>query len=619
MIVRFFEHNLKGSCFDEIFFLFLQNRKVVYIRRIVLKMNELSNNNKKHVQFRNGKRFYVVVRDSVIFGLVGLIWIACAKQGFPEGGPRDVTPPQVLQAKPASGQKNFQEKGFEIEFDEYVVLKDAENNILVSPPMSPKPEYKMSGKKLKVNLRDTLQRDVTYVFQFKGAIADFNEGNPLPSLVYAFSTGDVIDSMMIRGKVEDAFSHKAREKDVSVLAFEGGDDSVVSKGKPLYITKCDKEGNFAFDFIRPGSYRIIALEDGDKNMQYNGDEAIAFLDTLVEARVRLSDSATKSEVEEYAIVRMRMSAKTHPVQRITKSEFVRSGRIEITTMLPMEEPQITPDNLRWHLGVKRDTLTIWMAEEKCDSARIVVSDPSGLQDTLKLRYHEKRNSKGKGGLQKGGVAPLMKSLVKDKVSTFDTLWLAFDNPVVANHADSAVQVMNLRDSSLSRCGVRMSADGLRAQILLEGKAETKYRLTLGKGSFTDLYGKASDSLSINTEIVPLDQFGNIILTVSLAEEMSAEERAGQVLVQLTNEKGDVLHCQAIGMDKMAPGANPVKVSFMHLAAGKYKVQIILDRNSNGEWDAGDYWEHQQPEEVYYFEKTLELRQNWDIEEKVEVR
>ena len=107
--------------------------------------------------------------------------------------------------------------------------------------------------------------------------------------------------------------------------------------------------------------------------------------------------------------------------------------------------------------------------------------------------------------------------------------------------------------------------------------------------------------------------------VSLAEEASKETPEGQLLVQLTNEKGDVLHQQVIAMEQLKSSQVPIKVSFIHLQASKYKVQAIKDRNSNGEWDAGDYWQHQQPEGVYYFEKTLELRQNWDIEEKVEVK
>ena len=207
-----------------------------------------------------------------------LLAAACAKQGYPSGGPKDETPPVVTGTEPESGTLLFDAKEFVIHFDEYVKVKDADNNILVSPPMKQKPEYKTKGRGIVVKLRDTLRANTTYLFQFKEAIVDFNEGNALPSYEYVFSTGSSIDSMTLRGTVADAFSRKPRTEPVTVIAWSESQqsdsvgDSIVAKVQPMYVTRCDKEGNFALNHLREGRYLLLALEDGDKNLRLNGDE-----------------------------------------------------------------------------------------------------------------------------------------------------------------------------------------------------------------------------------------------------------------------------------------------------------------------------------------------------------
>ena len=153
-------------------------------------------------------------RTALLFPLSVLLLISsCAKQGYPTGGPKDTEPPKSLGTTPANESRHFAESQFYILFDEYVVLKNPDDNVLVSPPLKQKPEYTTKGKGVLVKLHDTLQANTTYLFQFKEAIADFNEGNLLPSLEYVFSTSDYIDSMMVEGKVVEALTME-NDKDV---------------------------------------------------------------------------------------------------------------------------------------------------------------------------------------------------------------------------------------------------------------------------------------------------------------------------------------------------------------------------------------------------------------------
>lgn len=611
--------------------------------------------------------------------LSGMMAAGCAKQGFPNGGPKDETPPAVLGCEPANGTLNFAAKEFLINFDEYVQVKDADNNILVSPPMAHKPEYATKGRGILVKLKDTLHENTTYLFQFKEGIVDFNEGNPLKSFEYVFSTGSSIDSMTIRGKVVDAFTGKPREETVTVMAYAECDsmpDSLAAKERPLYMTRCDKEGAFALNHLREGRYLLMAIEDGDKNLRLSTGEPAAFLDTLVLAQ-RMpppSDTAEKGSAAAAAApaapdslaadtlaaavaaaadsaaapdsraaatadsprsipaitpVTLRMSLFKKEVQRVGKSEFKRKGYIEITTVCPLTDSfAIAPLGGRgsaaifYKLNPKRDTLAIWTADPKCDSVVLRLAD-AGLCDTLKLQFREKKAMAAPPGVV-ASAPKTMKSLVNANHPYYDTLRIEFVTPMgqlclaegdstgAPCAADSAVRVLALADSSVSWCRLTPLHDctpwgSCRAAIDFKGKAGEKYQFTLRPGLFEDICGKANtDSLAITAEYTKAESYGNIALTLEL-DSLAAES----IILQLTDEKGDMLQERVVTESQ--------KISFPHLKGGKYGFRAIIDSNGDGQWTAGDWWQHRQPERIVEFEKTLELRENWDMEEKWAIR
>ena len=599
--------------------------------------------------------------------LAAVLLYGCAKQGYPSGGPKDETPPVVLGTTPPNGTTHFTAKEFLISFDEYVQVKSADENILVSPPMKHKPEYGTKGRGILVKIKDTLQENTTYLFQFKNGIADYNEGNLLKSFEYVFSTGSSIDSMTIRGRVLDAFTNEPRKETVTVVAYAERPqsdsveallpvgDSVVAKQHPLYMTRCDKEGNFELNHLREGRYLLLAYEDGDKNLRLGTDEAVAFLDTLVAAQrmplppdtskhdttavdstampdsVALADTlkvqdtlppatdSVLSSAPTIVPVTLLMSQNKKETQRVTKSEFKRKSQIEIVTQCPTTDSlTIMPLNgSQTDLYYKRnrlgDTLQVWTAREGCDSIILVLSDTE-LHDTLKLQYREKKGAKPL-------PATLNKSsIVKGQVGAshpfFDTLWVGFENPVLdttRGTIDSTVMVLHLTDSSVSYCGMRLAHDllpsgSIRALIDFEGKPGEKYRFSVLPKCFTDLYGHIqSDSLHFNTEFTKTESYGNIQLDVTLEPPADSLADTLFILIQLTDEKGDKIQQRLITKSQ--------RLTFTNLKGGKYKIRAIFDTDRNLEWTPGNYWLRRQAERVVFFEKTLELRENWDMEEK----
>ena len=128
----------------------------------------------------------------------------CASMGSPDGGPYDEMPPKFLRSTPALRGVNVEDQKIELEFDEFIKLEKAAEKVVVSPPQLEQPEIKVVGKKVVVELLDTLKEATTYTIDFSDAIVDNNEGNPMGHFTYSFSTGASIDTMEVSGTVLNA-------------------------------------------------------------------------------------------------------------------------------------------------------------------------------------------------------------------------------------------------------------------------------------------------------------------------------------------------------------------------------------------------------------------------------
>ncbi len=505
---------------------------------------------------------------------------SCAKQGYPSGGPKDIAPPVAVGTKPQNESRHFEAREFYIQFDEYVVLKNADDNVLVSPPMAQKPEYTTKGRGVLVRLKDTLQPNTTYLFQFKEAIADFTEGNLLPSYEYVFSTGEAMDTLMLAGRVVDSRNGKPWKETLSVLAFRPSDTV------PAFITRTDKEGRFAFHYIPAGRYRLLALEDKNKDLRVDSTEAVAW-DTIHYTSADSIDSLHQS--------RLFISAPDRSRQRLLKAEFTARGRITISTLLPMQHPRLEGEPLEWRPNAKGDTLRVWCLNEQCDSTVLVLTTDEGLHDTLKLRYRAPA-TKGRRSTPPPRQ-PLIQALCDGSRAFYDSLMLAFNVPVKATVDRPEAEVMHLKDSSISRCPVLLDSTGLRARLDISLHSGEEYRIRLDDSLFTDLYGHPSDSLVFR--LTPRD-YGILKLHI--------DNRTGHpLLIEVLDQRDTVM--------QSAP-YNPALtvLTFTHLPAGNYRLRAVVDRNGDGRWTPGDYFLGRQPEEHHLFDKPLSLREKWEMEE-----
>lgn len=539
------------------------------------------------------------MRRNTIIGVVLTLLLTavagCAKQGYPSGGPKDETAPKAVAAKPANESRNFAGRQFSIAFDEYVTVKDADNNILISPPMRQKPEFTTKGKRLVVKINDTLQPNTTYLFQFKGAIVDFTEGNVLPSFEYVFSTGERMDTMMLAGRVLNARDGKPWKEPVTVMAYKvagegqgGAVDTVATTKQPDFITRSDKEGVFAFHYVPAGHYRLVALEDKNRDLRLGRGEAAAWEPTAVQAADSI-DSAT--------VTLLRISAPDRRVQRVAKAEFTAKGRATIVTVMPMQSPSLAGDSVVWRLNDRRDTMSVWFRNAACDSARLVLSD-TALKDTLKLRYKApKMGRRRRGAAKQNQAEPMVKALCSGTSAFYDDLRLAFTVPVTAMADGAQAEVMRLKDSSVAQYALTLDSNGLGARIEATLRSGEEYSVRLREKLFTDIFGHGSDSLVF--KLTPQD-YGTLVFHL-------VNRTGSPVVLDVLDDKDTVVASRSVTAS--------TEVRIPHLKAGTYRVRAVLDTDGNGAWSPGDYWTGSQPEYVIYYSKSLQVREKWEMEER----
>ncbi|MDE5872003.1 MAG: Ig-like domain-containing protein, partial [Muribaculaceae bacterium] len=129
---------------------------------------------------------------------VMLLW-GCASIGNPSGGPRDEDPPRFVRANPAPGSVNVDPSNIHIDFNELINVKDAFQKVVLSPPGTSTPRVSTRGRRVVVNITDTLLPNTTYTIDFGDAIEDNNEANKLSGFAYTFSIGPTLDSLRISG------------------------------------------------------------------------------------------------------------------------------------------------------------------------------------------------------------------------------------------------------------------------------------------------------------------------------------------------------------------------------------------------------------------------------------
>jgi len=490
----------------------------------------------------------------------------CATMQSPSGGEKDILAPKIISTNPGQAATNAIPSSIEIQFDEYIKLNNLQSQLLISPPLEMPVLISQKGKNLFIKLQESLTENSTYTFNFGKGISDYHEGNILKDYSLVFSTGDQLDSLSIKGKINNCMS-ESLPKDLIVGIYQKDTlirDSTIYLQKPAYFGLINEIGEYKIENIRKGTYELIAFEDGNANYIYDGStEQIAFNDSLI----NMKDSTLVNlwlfkELQELKLLDV-----------LAK----KNGRIHWTYNQDIDSAKINSDTQNeFYSKLKEDSLLVWPINYTSDSFYIWTEIGSHLdtllimKDTLKSQH-------------------INLSLEHAFLKNNSNLVLHSDAPILG--IDTA-KIELLTDSI--RVDYSVEYSDFELQFKFPHKQSKDYNLSLKKGAIISTYKNVNNPIDfefytkLESELAGLSININPIYT--------------NFFIELIKDDKVLARCRSAE-----------ELSFSNLLPTKYQLRLVLDTNQDGKWSTGNYIENRQSEKVFYYPDEINLRANWVLE------
>lgn len=602
--------------------------------------------------------------------LTALLLAACASIGRPDGGPYDEDPPVLVSALPALYATGVTEGKIEILFDENVKLQNAFEKVVVSPPQSQMPEIKSNGKRVSVELFDTLMPGTTYSIDFSDAIVDNNEGNPYENFTYVFSTGESVDTLAVSGTVLNAEDLEPIQGMI-VGIHSSLDDSAFTKRPFERVSRTDSRGRFSIKGIAPGKYRVFALADANQNNMFDQkSEKIAFMETTVSPFATEAfrpdtiwrDSLTIDTIRSVRYTRfqpddivLRAFAEEMKMQYLVKNPREEHHLFNLYFAAANEQmPKVEGVGFSMEgqylleASEGMDSLTFWLKDSMLYrndtlSLSITYQVPDSLgnyyskSDTLNLvpkkkweRILEEQAEKFKEEEKKFLKAESRKEgydennppqyVPPTKVLPFrfsgsasmdigGNCSVTFDEPLEQLDM-SKLHLYHIVDTvpqPIEFLFEQVPGKLKEYRLFAEWRPEQRYKFVADSAAFKGLYGGVSESLTREMAFCSLDSYALLYLNIPGTGD--------KALVELLASDGHAVKQERTKGNRCA---------FYFIKPGKYYLRLIMDENGNGKWDTGNYELGLQPEKVFYYHQMLELRalfeysqDDWDINAPLE--
>lgn len=583
----------------------------------------------------------------ILTAFVMLLIAACASMGRPEGGPRDETPPVFVRSNPMPGALNVDTRRIDLYFDENVQIQDVMNKVVVSPVQIQVPAVTAGGKRLTIELRDTLIPNTTYTIDFSDAIRDLNEGNILDGFATDFSTGSVLDTLSISGMVLDARSLEPAQG-MLVGVYSNLSDTAFTTLPLERIAKTNQLGQFTVRNLAPGSYRIFALNDMNRDYKFDRTENVAFYDSIIVPTihpVEVSDTLRSSQGNDSIVERigykylpddilLTFFNENYKAQYLKNSSRLDSAKIFIEFGAPSDTlPTITLvnspfagqnilDHALLNYSQGRDSLTYWLrTPELVDTDSLLISMKYLRTDTLdalswttdtlrvfKPRQVAKTQKKGKETQYKTAQDSI------NALTTFLTITsgkstqelnlpytLKFSEPIETINPDG-LKMQILKDTLWTAVELppfeRDSANRLLEYTShIKWVPGAKYRFTVDTMAITSIYGHFNKPFRQEITVKTPEDYSTLTFRLSDMPD------SVPMMVELLNSSDRPVKAVAV------EGST---ATFTFVPAGTYYARAYADRNGNRTWDTGNVKAFVQPEETWYYPGRLNVKSNWDI-------
>ena len=584
-----------------------------------------------------------------------LFTVSCARMGNPDGGWYDDDPPRVVGSSPDDRATNVKAKKITIYFNEFIKVEDATNKVIVSPPQLEMPEIKGSGKRVIVDLKDSLKENTTYTIDFSDAISDFTEGNPLGNYTFTFSTGEQIDTFEVAGYVLDA-SNLEPIKGIQVGLYDDLADSAFKTKPLLRVSRTDSRGHFVVKGVAPGTYRVYALQDADADFLFSQkSEMLAFnhetyvpsskpdtrVDTIwrdslhIDALLRVPYTHfLPDDITLLAFTEVQTDRYVKQMERIEPNKIamcfsygdsllpvVRGLNFDSDSAFVIEANEKRDTIYYWlrdTMLVNRDSLEMEVQYRMTDTTGVLVNQTDTIEFLPKLS-HEKRmkelkkeidkwqkaqDKKKKNNQPYDSIYPAKPLEVKYSIPTSPSPgekgFIEMPTPLAVCDT-SKVHLYSMIDSVWYQSPVvfRPVENTIRQyELVADWRMDTEYSFEVDSAAFIDIYGAVADKYKQGIKLKDKDEYSSLQISVSGLQVVDTT-----IIVQLLNNSDT-----PVREERVRNG----KAQFDYLAPGTYFLRALVDANGNGVWDTGNYDADLQPEAVYYNPKSIECKAKWDV-------
>ena len=536
---------------------------------------------------------------------VGLLLVSsCADERPPTGGRKDSIPPKVKYAYPENKSLNFHNEKIKIRFQEFIQQSLDPKEIVISPPLDTKPKFLVNGKNLIISLKSKLKENTTYTINFGDAIKDNNEGNIFKNFTYVFATGPILDTAAISGTIANVTDPKDVDN-LLICLYPADSIDGITKSKPYYFAKSDKNGIFAINNIHSGVYNIYGLKDQNLNYKYDqSDELIGFIDSTI----LLSDSSKLK-------LNLNVFLSTNNKPRFTDAVSMGPGRVLIIYNSPVKTLNINSDLLSSadivETNTQKDSITYWFANiyDKKMRLNLIANDSLSDSTTIDLKTFNKDSTNNYKKYSLSFESQLIKNDSSGKaiankpiLSPFKPLILLLSRPVDSIDKNKRIEIVN--DSTKKRDNIDFSLNvkTKRAITISYPQSEkTPYTLVIPDSTFLDIFGWWNRKMYYKWNSDAAENYGNIMLNLKFEHP---EKYYVIKILDMDNKAIETL---------FYVGNQEKKVTLKNIKAGTYHIQVIEDRNQNGEWDSGDFSRKLQPEKIINFRESYEVKGSWDLE------
>lgn len=573
---------------------------------------------------------------------IPIIFPSCASIGTPNGGNIDTIPPVFIESNPLPNSINFNGKKIELVFDEYINIEKPSEKVIITPPQSRMPVIRSVGKKISIELKDTLKNNTTYTFDFTNSIVDNNEKNPIEGFSFAFSTGDVIDSLIISGLLLNAENLEPMPN-IMVGLHSNLEDSAFTTLPFTRTSMTNDKGQFWIRNIAPGTYKLFALNDQNRNFKFDQvKEDIAFCDSLIipdfisDIRIDtvMVDGIATDSITEIVYNRfipddiiLFLFKETSEIQYLSKHDRPLDRQLvlkfnskvdSLPTLNLLENDSSNEFIENWFVtefSEDKKDIIYWITDSlvyKHDTIRVeanyLISDSLNnlIQKTDTLRFiwrNQEPASKDKRNesKQRSNILKIDWS-AKSTMEVYDTLKITFSEPVLDFDLDK-IQIQQKKDTLWEVRNYPIIRDAYNPRLYIVDHKwfyEQEFRITIDSAAIFGIYGTWNDSIGTTFKFNSEKEYGNLYITLEggkpgFGELLDSSER---VIKKSVLENGELI--------------------FEDLKAGSYFLRYIEDENGNGIWDPGNYSEGLQPEKVFYYNSTFTVSkygdhsENWNI-------